>query len=96
MCPPGFSCNKYVDHMIFFKLEVDEKSVPCINETIRVDDSLHVQLFTLTSSKMVSKCWLYIVKQKYAVKFIGIHQKWKWKRFLNNYKYLNAQFILLV
>ena len=45
MCPPGFSCKKYVDHMIFFTLEVDEKSVPCINETIRVDDSLHVQLF---------------------------------------------------
>ena len=70
MCPPGFSCNKFDDHIVFYKMEVDEKSIPCVTETIRVDNLLHVQLyyknlpiplpqwFRSTSCKLTSKSML--------------------------------------
>ena len=45
MCPTGNSCAKYEDHVVYYKMEISEKSIPCVTETIRVDNLLHVQLF---------------------------------------------------
>ena len=44
MCPAGYSCTKYDDHVVYYKMEISEKSIPCVTETIRVDNLLHVQL----------------------------------------------------
>ena len=58
LCPAGYSCTKYEDHVVYYKMEISEKSIPCVTETIRVDNLLHVQLFlkefTVTASTMVS------------------------------------------
>ena len=45
MCPAGYSCTKYDDHVVYYKMEISEKSIPCVTETIQVDNLLHVQLF---------------------------------------------------
>ena len=45
MCPAGYSCTKYDDHVVYYKMEISEKSIPCVTGTIRVDNLLHVQLF---------------------------------------------------
>ena len=41
----GYSFSKYTDHAVFYRLENDEKSIPKVTESIRIDDKLHVQLF---------------------------------------------------
>ena len=29
LCPAGYSCTKYEDHVLYYKMEISEKSIPC-------------------------------------------------------------------
>ena len=44
-----YSCAKYEDHVVYYKMEISAKSIPCVAETIRVDNLLRVQLFFKSS-----------------------------------------------
>ena len=47
--PPGYIYEKFEDHVVFSKIERDEFSVPTFTETIRIDNQLHVRLFSKSS-----------------------------------------------
>ena len=40
-----YKCSSYDDHVVFFKIVLDELSIPKITECIRIDSDLHVKLF---------------------------------------------------
>ena len=37
--------SKRSDHLVFYKLEENDLSIPQVTECIRIDDKLHVKLF---------------------------------------------------
>ena len=41
----GYEFKKYEDHVVFYKLNTDELSIPEVTECIRIDKNLHVRLF---------------------------------------------------
>ena len=41
----NYHIKKYPDHVVYYKLEVDDLSIPSVTETIRIDSKLHVLLF---------------------------------------------------
>ena len=43
--PPGYTIAKYENHIVFYKIEHDEFSIPQVTECIRIDDKLHVKLY---------------------------------------------------
>ena len=45
LTPTGFTLTKFDQHLVFYKLELNELSVPEVQECIRIDDDLHVKLF---------------------------------------------------
>ena len=40
-----YSCARYEDHAVFYKLEENELSIPEVTACIRIDANLHVKLF---------------------------------------------------
>ena len=45
LAPPGYTIAKYEDHIVFYKIEHNELSIPQVTECIRIDDKLHVKLY---------------------------------------------------
>ena len=45
LAPLGYQCNKYNDHIVFYRMQVSELGAPEIIECIRVDRDMHVKLF---------------------------------------------------
>ena len=45
LAPPGYTFAKYEDHVIFYKIEHNELSIPQVTECIIIDDKLHVKLY---------------------------------------------------
>ena len=45
LTPPGHTIAKYEDHIVFYKIEHNELSIPQVTECIRIDDKLHVKLY---------------------------------------------------
>ena len=45
LTPPGYTFAKYEDHVIFYKIEHNELSIPQVTECIIIDDKLHVKLY---------------------------------------------------
>ena len=41
----GYQCDKYENHVVFYKIVTNELSIPQVTESIRIDSNLHVQLF---------------------------------------------------
>ena len=44
-CPDGFTCQKFEDHVIYFRLEFSNTFIPEIVESMVIDTNLHVKLF---------------------------------------------------
>ena len=44
LAPPGYTIAKYEDHIVFYKIEHNELSIPQVIECIRIDDKLHIKL----------------------------------------------------
>ena len=42
LAPPGYTIAKYEDHVVFYKIEHNELSIPQVTKCIRVDDKLGV------------------------------------------------------
>ena len=42
LAPRGYTIAKYEDHVVFYKIEHNELSIPQVTKCIRVDDKLHV------------------------------------------------------
>ena len=45
LTPPGYTFQKYDDHVTFYHLETNVLNVPEVTECVRVDQNLHVKLF---------------------------------------------------
>ena len=45
LASPGYTIAKYEDHIVFYKIEHNELSIPQVTECIRTDDKLHVKLY---------------------------------------------------
>ena len=45
LTPPGHTIAKYEDHIVFYKIEHNELSIPQVTECIRIDDKLHVKFY---------------------------------------------------
>ena len=45
LTPSGYTLTKYDQHLVFYKMEINDSSVPEVHECIRIDDELHVKLF---------------------------------------------------
>ena len=45
LTPTGYTLTRFDQHLVFYKLELNELSVPEVKECIRIDDELHVKLF---------------------------------------------------
>ena len=43
--PAGFTMSRFNEHLVFYKLELDELSIPQVTSCIRIDNDLHVKLF---------------------------------------------------
>ena len=45
LAPPVYTIAKYKDHIVFYKMEHNELSIPQVTECIKIDDKLHVKLY---------------------------------------------------
>ena len=45
LTPTGYTLTRFDQHLVFYKLELNELSAPEVNECIRIDDEIHVKLF---------------------------------------------------
>ena len=45
LTPPGYTCQKKDDHVVFYHLETNVLDVPEVTDCVRVDRDLHVKLF---------------------------------------------------
>ena len=45
LTPPGYTFQKYDDHVVFYRLETNVLNVPEVTACMRVDRNLHVKLF---------------------------------------------------
>ena len=45
LAPPGYKIAKYENHIVFYKIEHKELSIPQVTECMRIDDKLHVRLY---------------------------------------------------
>ena len=45
LTPPGYTFQKYDDHVVFYHLETNVLNVPEVTDCVRVDRDLHVKLF---------------------------------------------------
>ena len=45
LAPPGYTIAKCEDHIVFYKIEHYELSIPQVIECIRIDDKLHIKLY---------------------------------------------------
>ena len=45
LTPPGYTFQKYDDHVVFYHLETNMLNVPEVTDCVRVDRDLHVKLF---------------------------------------------------
>ena len=45
LAPTGYTIAKHGDHIVFYKIERNELSIPQVTECIRIDDKLHVKLY---------------------------------------------------
>lgn len=41
----GYFCSPNEDHIVFYKMEKTDASIPIVTEAIRIDTNLHVQLY---------------------------------------------------
>ena len=44
-CLQGYQYIKYDDHVVYYKMETNDLSIPAVTESIRVDEKLHVKLY---------------------------------------------------
>ena len=42
---PGYTFQKYNDHVVFYRLETNVLNVPEVTDRVRVDRDIHVKLF---------------------------------------------------
>ena len=45
LTPPGYTIAKYDDHVVFYKIEHNESSIPEVAEGIRIEDKLYVKSY---------------------------------------------------
>lgn len=45
LSPPGYTYNRYENYVIYYKLELNDLSIPEVTEVIRIDVEMHVKLF---------------------------------------------------
>ena len=87
---PGYTIAKCEDHILFYKIEHNELSIPQVTEYIRIDDKLHVKLYYKGSPVPLPK-WFrhchdcHLFKKKYASMHL-ISRLWfvKVKQYLMN------------
>ena len=45
LVPPGYTIHKYEDHVVFYKIEQNELTIPQVTKLIRIDNKLYVKLY---------------------------------------------------
>ena len=45
LTPPGYTFQKYDDHVVFYHFEINVLNVPKVTDCVRVNQDLHVKLF---------------------------------------------------
>ena len=49
LTPPGYTFQKYDDHVVFYHFEINVLNVPKVTDCVRVNQDLHVKLFYKSS-----------------------------------------------
>ena len=79
MTPPGYTFQKYDDHVVFYCLETNVWNVPEVTACMRVDRDLHVKLFYKGSPLPLPRWFRHgrdcrLTRKKYDAKLSKLHQ----------------------